>query len=64
MARTKVDEATARRELERRMAAQWSEARKIAAADSLVDNSGSKLDTETRVREVYTRLKSEAVGAR
>src|SRR5882762_10875424 len=64
MARTKVDEATARRELERRMAVQWPEARKIAAADSLVDNSGSKLETETRVGEVYTRLKSEAVGAR
>jgi dephospho-CoA kinase len=64
MSRTGVDEATARRELERRMAAQWPEEKKIAIADYLVGNSGSEPETETKVRELYTRLKPEAVRAR
>jgi dephospho-CoA kinase len=60
MSRHQVDETSAGRELERRMAAQWPEERKLAAGDSVVDNSGSEPETETRVRELYARLKLEA----
>ena len=63
MSRTGGDEATARHELERRMAAQWPEEKKIAAAHYLVDNSGSQPETETKVRELYAKLKFEAVQA-
>ena len=61
MSRTNVDEATARRELERRMAAQWPEENKIAAADYIIDNSGQEWQTESRMREVYAQLKLESV---
>jgi len=57
------DEATVRHELERRMAAQWPEEKKIAAAHYVVDNSGSQPETETKVRELYAKLKFEAVQA-
>jgi len=60
MARTKVDEASARRELERRMAAQWPEEKKVAAADFVVENSGSLVETEEQAREVFAQLKLEA----
>jgi len=63
MSRTGGDEATARHELERRMAAQWPEEKKIAAAHYLVDNSGSQPETETKVLELYAKLKFEAVQA-
>jgi dephospho-CoA kinase len=61
MSRTQVDEATARRELERRMAAQWPEEKKIAAADFVIDNSSWEVETETKAREFYALLKLEAV---
>lgn len=60
MSRTNVDEAIARRELERRMAAQWPEERKLAVADFVIDNSGNEGETETSVRELHRRLKLEA----
>ena len=60
MSRNQVDETSAGRELERRMAAQWPEERKLAAGDSVVDNSGSEPETETQVRELYAQLKLEA----
>ena len=61
MARGGMDEVTTRRELERRMAAQWPEEKKIAAADFLIENSGTLLETEVKVRELFARLKLEAV---
>ncbi len=61
MSRHQVDEAAARRELERRMAAQWPEEKKVAAANYVIDNSGSEAETEAQVRAVFARLKQEAV---
>jgi dephospho-CoA kinase len=61
MSRTNVDEASVRRELERRMAAQWPEEKKIAAADFVIDNSGREAETETKVQELHARLKLESV---
>jgi len=58
--RNRVDEASARRELERRMAAQWPEEKKTAAADFLIDNSGDVGETEARVRKLFEILKREA----
>jgi dephospho-CoA kinase len=60
MSRHQVDETSAGRELERRMAAQWPEERKLAAGDFVVDNSGTEPETETKVRELYAQLKLEA----
>jgi len=63
MARNGVDEASARRELERRMAAQWPEEKKIAAADYVIDNSGCATETEIKARELYSRLEFGALQA-
>jgi dephospho-CoA kinase len=59
MARNQVDEAAARRELERRAAAQWPEETKGAAADYVVDNAGSEAETEAQVRKVFAGLRAE-----
>jgi len=58
--RMKVDDETARQEVQRRMAAQLPDEEKIKAADFVIDNSGSLDHTEKQVREVYERLKQEA----
>ena len=60
MERQHVDEESASRELERRMAAQWPEEKKAAAADYRVDNSGTEPEMETQVRELFARLRLEA----
>ena len=57
--RVGVNEATARHEVSRRMAAQLPDEEKIKAADYVIDNSGSLDDTRERVSEVYDRLKSD-----
>jgi dephospho-CoA kinase len=62
-ARVGVDEQTARREVTRRMAAQFPDEAKIKAADYLIDNSGSLDETQRRVTEVYRELKREAEKA-
>jgi len=62
-ARVGVDERTARREVTRRMAAQFPDEAKIKAADYLIDNSGSLDETQRRVTEVYRELKREAEKA-
>jgi dephospho-CoA kinase len=62
MSRNQVDEVSARRELERRMAAQWPEEKKAEAADHVIDNSGSAPETEAQVRTLFARLKQEAVA--
>jgi dephospho-CoA kinase len=52
-----VEEETARREVVRRMAAQFPDEEKIKAADYVIDNSGSLDETQRQVREVYGELK-------
>jgi dephospho-CoA kinase len=59
-ARVGVDVETARREVERRMAAQFPDETKIEAADYVIDNSGSLDETQKRVKQVYGELKREA----
>jgi len=58
--RLQVDEETARREVTRRMAAQWPDEEKVKAADYVIDNSGSLDQTERQVREVFAQLKNRA----
>jgi dephospho-CoA kinase len=58
--RLNVDEETARREVARRMAAQFTDEEKIKASDYVIDNSGSLDDTQKQVREIYTQLKEQA----
>lgn len=60
MSRNQVDESTARKELDRRLAAQWPEEKKIALADDIIDNSGSAEETNAQVRELYSRLQLES----
>jgi len=59
-ARQKLDLEAARKEVERRMAAQLPEAEKIKAADYVVDNSGSLDQTREQVHQVWERLSVEA----
>ena len=58
--RLKVDQETARREVERRMAAQLPDEEKIKAADYVIDNSGSLDETRRQVEAIYAELKKEA----
>jgi dephospho-CoA kinase len=57
-ARQKIDLEAARKEVDRRMAAQLPDAEKIKAADYVIDNSGTLESTRERVREVWGNLKS------
>lgn len=59
-ARQKVDLETARKEVERRMAAQLPDEEKIKAADYVIDNSGTLGHTREQVRQVWEQLKSAA----
>jgi dephospho-CoA kinase len=61
-ARVGVDEETARREVERRMAAQLPDEEKVKAADYVIDNAGSLDATRRRVHQVYGELKRETEG--
>jgi dephospho-CoA kinase len=58
--RMKVDEETAQREVDRRMAAQLPDQEKVKAADYVIDNSGSLDETEAQVKRIYGLLKEEA----
>jgi dephospho-CoA kinase len=58
-ARTKTDIETARREVERRMAAQFPDEVKIKAADYVIDNSGSLEETCKQVDEVFRSLAND-----
>jgi dephospho-CoA kinase len=58
--RLKIDAERARREVQRRMAAQLPDSVKIQKADYVIDNAGSLDATETQVRQVYANLKQEA----
>jgi len=56
-ARHKLDLAAARKEVERRLAAQLPEAEKVKAADYVIDNSGSLEQTREQVRQVWQHLR-------
>jgi dephospho-CoA kinase len=58
--RLKIDEETARREVARRMAAQFSDEEKLKVADYVVDNSGSLEETRRQVEQIYAELKRAA----
>lgn len=55
-ARQKISVDVARKEVERRMAAQLPDADKIKAADFVIDNSGSMEATRQRVKAVWESL--------
>ena len=61
-ARQKLPLDAARKEVARRMAAQLPEAEKIKAADFVIDNSGSLDQTRGQVRDVWERLRGEAIA--
>ena len=61
-ARLKVDLATARQEVTRRMAAQLPDQEKVKAADIVIDNSGSLDSTQAQVRQIYQQLRKELSG--
>jgi dephospho-CoA kinase len=58
--RVKVDEATARAEVMRRMAAQFPDAEKLKAADYVIDNSGSLDATQVQVKALFAELQKQA----
>ncbi len=53
-------EIAARKEAERRIAAQWPEAKKVAAADYIIDNSGTLGTLEEKVAGVMKQLQAAA----
>jgi dephospho-CoA kinase len=55
-----VDQETARREVARRMAAQFTDEEKIKASDYVIDNSGSLDETQKQVSDIYAQLKGQA----
>ena len=59
-ARLRIDLDTARKEVERRMAAQIPDEEKIKAADYVIDNSGSVDETREQVRPVWQQLSPDA----
>ncbi len=59
-ARQGIDLESARKEVERRMAAQLPDTEKVKAADFVIDNSGSLDQTRGQVQEVWERLRAEA----
>jgi dephospho-CoA kinase len=56
--RQKVNLATARAEVARRMAAQLPDEEKVKAADYVIDNSGSVDHTREQVNQVWERLRT------
>jgi len=58
--RMQIDKETARREVERRMAAQLPDDEKARIADFVIDNSGSLDATEQQVRDIYAKLREQA----
>lgn len=59
-ARQNVDFETARKEVERRMAAQLPDEEKIKAADFVIDNSGALDYTREQAQKVWQELRAEA----
>jgi dephospho-CoA kinase len=52
-----ISEESARAEVSRRMAAQFSDAKKIEAADFVIDNSGALASTEQQVGDIFSALR-------
>ncbi|MGH9495618.1 MAG: dephospho-CoA kinase [Candidatus Sulfotelmatobacter sp.] len=61
-ARQKVDLETARKEVERRMAAQLPDDEKIKAAHFVIDNSGSLEKMRAQVQQVWDKLRQANGG--
>lgn len=61
-ARQKIDLESAKKEVERRMAAQLPDADKIKVANYVIDNSGSLAKTREQVEVVWKNLSSQAAG--
>jgi dephospho-CoA kinase len=59
-ARQKIDLEAARKEVERRMAAQLPDEEKIKVADYVIDNSGSIERTREQAGQVWEKLRAEA----
>ncbi|MGA9304128.1 MAG: dephospho-CoA kinase [Candidatus Sulfotelmatobacter sp.] len=59
-ARHKLDLDAARKEVERRMAAQLPEAEKVKAADYVIDNSSTLDHTREQVHNLWEKLRTEA----
>jgi dephospho-CoA kinase len=59
-AKMKISLDAARQEVSRRLAAQLPDGAKVKAADYVIDNSGTLEVTREKVKEIYTKLKSEA----
>ncbi len=55
--RQRISTEEAEAEVQRRMAVQWPEEKKVAAADYLIDNSGALAHTEKQVERVYAELR-------
>jgi dephospho-CoA kinase len=62
-ARQKMDLESATKEVQRRMAAQLSDEKKVKAADYVIDNSGSLATTREQVTEIWKKLQAEARSA-
>ena len=60
--RQTLDLAAARKEVERRMAAQMPDAEKIKAADYVIDNSGSLEQTREQVGQVWEQFRTLVVS--
>lgn len=58
-ARQKIDLETAKKEVQRRMAAQLPDEEKISAADYVIDNSASLEKTREQVMQVWKGLQAE-----
>jgi len=63
-ARHKMEIEAARKEVARRMAAQFPDEEKIKAADYVIDNSGSLDHTREQVRQVWEKLRDKAMTKR
>jgi len=57
--RARVDMEAGRREVTRRMAAQWPDAEKVKAADYVIHNSGSLDEARKQAEEIYELLRQE-----
>ncbi len=57
-------DGTSRREVRRRMAAQWTDRAKAARADVVVENAGTKAEFRKRIREYGLALKLLSHGQR
>jgi dephospho-CoA kinase len=63
-ARHGVGREAAQAEVERRQAAQWPDSEKVAAADYVVDNSGTLEETRRQVGAIYAELAALAEAKR